>query len=271
MITTALRSLPVLTLLAAPLSAHEFWLRPATHFAAPDDTVEFALRVGMDFQGEPRPFTCELVTAFNHFTASGRSDEYSRVPATAVEPSTLSLPLAGSGTHLLAVDTIAKSITLEAEKFNDYLREDGLDRVLRLRAERGQEKSPGRELYRRCVKTLVRVGESSDTTYATRTGQRLEIVPRADPFATRPGGSLGFTVFFDDQPLAGALVRAWHRQGDKLTELPARTAADGTVAFTLPFAGDWMISVVHMVPLVDAPGYDWQSYWGNLTFAIPTP
>ncbi len=271
MITTAFRSLFLLALLAAPLSAHEFWLRPSSHFAAPDDTVEFALRVGMDFKGESRPFTRDLVTAFCDISASSRIDEYSRVHATASESHTLSLPLSGAGTHLLAVDTIAKPITLEAEKFNDYLREDGLDHILALRAERGQEKSPGRELYRRCVKTLVRVGAASDTTYATRTGQRLEIVPRADPFRLRPGGSLGFTVFFDDQPLAGALVRAWHRQGDKLTELPARTAADCTVAFTLPSAGDWMISVVHMVPLAEAPGYDWQSYWGNLTFAVPTP
>lgn len=261
-----------LALASSSLSAHEFWLRPSTHFAAPGAPVEFALRVGQGFQGEPRPFTRELVTAFRHFTGTRRSDEFSRVSAgAAAADHSLPLVLTTPGTHLLALDTIAKPITLEAEKFNDYLREDGLDHVLQLRIERGQQGAPGRELYRRCVKTLVRVGPASDAAYAARTGQRLEIVPRADPFAVRPGDALGFIVLFDDQPLAGALVRAWHRTGDQLTTLPARTAADGTVAFTLPAAGDWMISVVHMVPLLDAPGYDWQSYWGNLTFAVPPP
>ena len=51
--------------------------------------------------------------------------------------------------------------------------------------------------------------------------------------------------------------------------IKGRSAANGTITFDLPYAGPWMISLVHMIPLKDVPGYDWQSYWGNLTFALP--
>ena len=102
-----------------------------------------------------------------------------------------------------------------------------------------------------------------------RTGQRLEITPQSDPFAARPGTRLGFTITFDGQPLAGAQVRAWHHRDGNVVMIKGRSAANGTITFDLPYAGPWMISLVHMIPLKDVPGYDWQSYWGNLTFALP--
>lgn len=261
----------LLGLLGHSLPAHEFWLRPVRHLVEPGDAVELTLRVGMNFQGEPRPFSRELVTGLRHFSAAGVTDEFPRVPATAPATDALSLPIATPGTHLFAVDTIAKPITLVAEKFNAYLEEDGLDHILELRAKTGQSQAPGRERYARCVKALVRAGAGSDATWAVRTSQRLEIVPQSDPFALTPGAMLGFTVYFDSRPLGRALVRAWHRQDDRLTELQDRTNADGQVAFRLPCTGEWMISVVHMVPATDEPECDWRSFWGNLTFAVPAP
>ena len=45
--------------------------------------------------------------------------------------------------------------------------------------------------------------------------------------------------------------------------------AEGRVTVTPPWAGTWMASVVHMVPATDSPNHDWDSHWGNLTFALP--
>ena len=68
--------------------------------------------------------------------------------------------------------------------------------------------------------------------------------------------------------LEGTLVRAWHHREKNLIVVKGRTASDGMIAFDLPCAGSWMVSLVHMIPLKDVPDYDWQSYWGNLTFAL---
>jgi uncharacterized GH25 family protein len=75
-------------------------------------------------------------------------------------------------------------------------------------------------------------------------------------------------VRFEGHPLAGASVRAWHRRGAEVVILKGQTGSDGTVAFDLPQAGPWMISLVHMVPLRDVPGFDWESAWASLTFAL---
>jgi uncharacterized GH25 family protein len=255
--------------LASPLSAHEFWLIPDKFFVAPNTPLSLTLNVGEDFTGLVRPFNTEKVAALRHYSAAGAVDLISRVPAA---PGLDALPLtfAKPGTHLIAEDAHPSTITLSPDKFLGYLNEDGLEFVAAARKAAGQENEPGRERYLRCVKTLVRVGDKSDATYAVRTGQRLEITPQSDPFAARPGARLGFTVTFDGQPLAGAQVRAWHHRDGNVVMIKGRSAADGSITFDLPYAGPWMISLVHMIPLKDVPGYDWQSYWGNLTFAVPT-
>lgn len=263
-----LRALPALLLISAPLLAHEFWLAPDKFFVAPGTPVNLSILRGEDFNGEIRPIGTERVAALRHYSFAGVVDAMPRVPA-ARAVDALPFTFAQSGTHLLALDSTPSTITLSPDKFLGYLNSDGLEFIDAARKAAKQENEPGRERYLRCVKTLVRVGEKSDSTYSVRTGQRLEITPQSDPFAARPGSRLAFTITFDGQPLAGAQVRAWHHREKILVTLKGRSAADGSIAFDLPYAGPWMISLVHMIPLKDVPGYDWQSYWGNLTFAVP--
>lgn len=252
---------------ASSLPAHEFWLQPEKFAVPAGATVGLSLQRGEDFTGEVRPINTERVVALRHYSAAGVSDEMKRVPAV---PGVEKLPFtfAKAGTHLIMEDSAVSVITLSPDKFLSYLREDGLDHVEAARKEAKKDNEPGRERYLRCVKTLIQVGGKSDNTYATRTGQRLEIVPQSDPLTAKPGAKISFTVYFDGKPLANGLVRAWHHREKNLMVIKARTAADGTFSFELPYAGAWMVSLVHMIPITDVPDYDWQSYWGNLTFAL---
>lgn len=249
------------------LTAHEFWLQPEKFSAPAGATVNLTIQRGEDFTGEVRPINTERVVALRHYSAAGVTDAMKRVPA---PPGVEKLPftLEKAGTHLLMEDSAVSTITLSPDKFLSYLHEDGLEHVDAARKEAKKENEPGRERYLRCVKTLIRVGGKSDNTYATRTGQRLEIVPQNDPLAAKPGSKISFTVYFDGKPLSNGLVRAWHHREKTLMEFKGRTAADGSIAFELPYAGVWMVSLVHMIPITDVPDFDWQSYWGNLTFEV---
>ena len=84
----------------------------------------------------------------------------------------------------------------------------------------------------------------------------------------KPGDALDLQVLFDDKPLAGALLKAWNRQGGQTLIIRAKTSVDGKATFNLPYAGGWMISVVHMVPVKGAKDIDWDSLWGNLSFKL---
>lgn len=253
---------------ASSLPGHECWLQPSRFDPAAGEEVKLQIHVGMNFQGEPRPFSPQRAARLAHYSAAGAAGWTDR----ATGQLHLAFALNPPGTHLLALDSGGSLITLEAEKFNAYLKEEGLTNILELREGAGETLQPGKERYRRCIKTLLQVGGKSDDTWRTRTGQKLELVPLNDPAALRPGGKLNLLLLHEDRPLADALVRAWHRAGDNLTVIDVRTSPAGEAAFTLPFSGEWMFSTVHMARTRNDAEADWESLWGNLTlFVAATP
>ena len=267
-------------LLAAPIAqAHEFWFEPVTVPLAAGDTARLDLRVGEFFEGEQMGFSAPQTAGLQQYSASGSKDLRALLPPPSRGAvATLNLPLPAAGSYLFAFDSQPNQISLAADRFHAYLHDEGLDFIKTQREAAGTAEKPGRERYRRHVKTLLRVSDAAsagaatataaDKTYATRTGQRLEIVPSNDPLLMKPGDALGLQVLFDDKPLAGALLKAWNRQGGQTLIIRAKTSVDGKATFNLPYAGGWMVSVVHMVPVKGVKDIDWDSLWGNLSFKV---
>jgi hypothetical protein len=255
-------------LASLPATAHEFWLWPEPFAPAIGARTRITLNVGEYFSGDLIGFAKTNVAAVRHYASDTSEDLRSRVPDKAVLPD-LKLAFPRAGTHLIAFDSQPSQITLPAEKFHAYLHDEGLDSVIRQRETSGAAHLPGRERYRRNVKSLLRVGGQSDAAYGLRTGQQLEILPLADPFDKNRNEALDFQLLFDGTPLADALVKAWHKRDGQTLTIRARSTAEGVVRFTLPYDGPWMISVVHMIPATGSKDIDWDSFWGNLTFELP--
>ena len=251
--------------------AHEFWMLPDPFEAAPGSTVNLSLFVGQDFSGEQVGISAPLVADFRHYAAGAAADLKGQAPANTAVGS-VAVRLARAGTHLLAMDSHPSALELPADKFKAYLELEGLQDIIDARERAGTSSLPSRERYRRNIKTLIHAGGQNDATYSTRTGQRLEIVPLQDPAMARIGTPAGFQVYFDARPLSGALVKFWNRSGGELVALNQRTDGQGKVNIALPKAGVWMVSLVHMIATTDSTEFDWDSYWGNLTFALrPQP
>jgi uncharacterized GH25 family protein len=258
----------VLALLAPQAQAHEFWLLPDRFSLQPGDEARLTLFVGEQFRGEALPVTAGRRMALRHF----RPDSPHGV-ALAVQPGRL--PAADlrwrpeeAGTHLITFDGPPSLSELSAGKFHAYLHEEGLDFIIAARKAAGTEETPGRERYRRCAKSVLRVGAASNGVATRKVGQRLELILLAEPHALRVREALPVQLRFDDKPLAGALIKAWHRDAAQTTVLRAVTSDEGKVRFTLPFAGVWMLSVVHMIAVTGEEDADWDSYWASLTFAL---
>ena len=73
-----------------------------------------------------------------------------------------------SGLHVIGYHSKHSSVTLEAPKFEAYLKEEGLERVSALRRERGESGKPGREIFSRCAKALVLGGAGGRGGVAAR-------------------------------------------------------------------------------------------------------
>jgi uncharacterized GH25 family protein len=245
--------------------AHEFWVLPASFRLAAPATVDLSLTVGQNFTGYVAGFGKALVTRLDDYSSSGRRSLASSIPD--VLAAAARVRVDRPGTHLIALDTLPNSIVLPADKFTEYLKLEGLEQIIESRERSGTSAAEGRERYRRNIKTIVLVGARSDASFSARTGQRLELVPRDDPFRLKPGDAISLVLYFDEKPLAGALVKLWHRSGEPAAVM-RRTDDSGAVRLAVDAAGTWMASVVHMVPCTDSPEFDWDSYWGNLTFEV---
>ena len=260
-----------------PAQAHEFWLAPASAPLSPGGSASLSLLVGEMFTGELVGFSKEQTAGLRQYTADGVKDLQAMVPARPV--AALPLPLAKPGTYLIAYESQPNFISLSADKFHAYLRDEGLDFIKARRDAEGTAERPGRERYRRFVKTLLDVREplsagtalasTAEATFSTRAGQQLELVPLSDPLRLPVGEALAVQVLFEGRPLAGALLKAWHKRSGQLLTVRATTGSDGIVTVNLPYAGPWMISVVHMVAATGVKDTDWDSLWGNLSFVLP--
>ena len=245
-------------------AAHEFWLWPSPFSFPAGGTTTLGMYVGEHFDGEQIAVSPSHAAGLRAHAAGARGGQVAAQPA----PPSLKMTFTQPGTHIVAFDSAPSLLTLSADKFHAYLHEEGLDAIIGQREREGSAEKPGRERYRRHTKALLKVGHA-DSAFGQRTGQRLEILPLADPLSASPGMTIGFRVLFDDKPLPGMLVKAWHRKGAQTLVIRARSDADGQARFTLPYAGPWMVSTVHMIA-AGAEEADWDSFWGNLTFELPT-
>ena len=260
-----------------PVPAHEFWLSPVTAPVVEGDRVKLTLQVGENFEGDLIGFSAPQALDLRQYSTAGSQDLRALLPKDTSVPALL-VPMPTPGTHMVMFNSHPSIISLSADTFHAYLHDEGLDFIKAKRESAGTAQTPGRERFRRFVKTLIRVAPKPgamspqavkpDSTHSTLTGQRLEIVPTTNPLLMVPGDALGVRVVFDGKPLRGALLKAWHRRGGQTLIIRAKSSVDGFATFDLPYAGPWMISVVHMVPVLGVKDIDWDSLWSNLSFSL---
>lgn len=261
-----LLSLVGLLLVCSWVFAHEFWLEPVKFWLSKNEKVRIDHRVGEDYMGGHSDGHKYKIVKLDQYGRGQKRDIRSQVCGDSL--SSMDVSFDSEGSHLIAFNNTSKFIELEALQFNEYLRTEGLDNVAAFRRQRRDTLKAGRELYQRCVKTLIQVGKRTDDTYAINTGMRLEIIPTKNPYSQIASNQITFKVLFDNKPLSNALVLAWHKVDGKTTHKKVRSDKNGNASFTIGQTGKWMISTVHMVPHTDLKQADWQSYWGSYTFGF---
>ncbi|HIK91851.1 MAG TPA: DUF4198 domain-containing protein [Planctomycetes bacterium] len=250
-----------------PVAAHDYWLQPQQYFLSPDESTAVQLFVGDHFVSESeRSFHAKKTTAFQMISKNGTVNLKAKVtdgrkPVCTITPTQ-------SGNHLVVMERDWSHIELKAEKFDNYLKHEGLSNIVELRRKAGEENAVGRERYCRYLKALVQVGGRFDETYKQRIGHRLEILPQANPYLLDEADSLTVLVLFDGEPLRGAQVAAYNRHSDDTKTQEARTGEDGQVKFTLDRSGLWLIRLVHMQRCNGVPDIEWESFWAAYSFQM---
>ena len=255
----------VLVVASASLGAHDMWIEPATFAPESGDIVPVRLRVGQDFLGDPLARDSSLIKQFVYVDVAGRRPLVGRDGS---DPAGF-LRVGTPGMTVVGYFSNPSSVELTAEKFNQYLTEEGLDAVAALRASRYQTGAPAHEIFTRCAKSLVLTGAVKPDQGDRNLGFTLELVAEKNPYALKAGQDLPVRLTYENRPLAGALVVAMNRKRPS-QKVSARTDAEGRVQLRLPAGGMWLVKAVHMIPAPPETKAEWASYWASLTFELPS-
>ena len=244
------------------VAAHDFWIEPSTFRAAEGSPLSLALRVGEHFKGDPVPRQAAMVERFVIAGPDGTRDVTGREGSDPAGVTSLAAP----GAYVIGYRSHPKSVELDAAKFEQYLREEGLERIIDQRKQSGRANTPGIEIFSRCAKAIVaNPGSGGVIPLNDRAlGLRLELVAER----LTPGKPATFRLLYEGLPLEGALVVAIPKDAP-LQKLTARSNKAGRVNFTLP-GGVWLVKAVHMVPAARETAAEWESLWASTTFELPS-
>ena len=247
---------------ASAAFAHDFWIEPSNFHPRVGEEISLALRVGQDFRGDPVPRDDRRIIGFAVVDASG-AKPVGGLPAT--DPAGTA-KIAEPGWNVVVYRSSRSPVKLEPAKFEQYLADEGLDRILAIRKQRGETDRPGNEVFSRCAKALLAV-PPLDKGFDRIIGLTLELVPETSPTASAARGGFRVRLLYEGKPLEGALVAALPlAQPDR--KLRSRTGTDGRATLALD-RGVWLVKAVHMIPAPPETGAEWESLWASLTFEIP--
>lgn len=255
----------ILTLIVALASAHEFWLQPRKYRLTVGEELKCNFKVGENFEGEDWDLKRHKVEKLELHQGVKATDLKKLVKADGRDRITLKMN--EEGTQLVAMQSNFAFIELEAEKFNAYLKEDGLDNIAEMRAKTNTADKPAKEFYGRFVKLLVQVGNKKTDSFKKILGSPIEIIPLQNPYALKSGDYLECRVLFNGKPLIDQMVKVWNKINTTTFLQNMYTEKDGTVKFPLSSKGPWMVSTVKMIPS-EKEGADYQSMWSSLVFEI---
>lgn len=251
--------------------AHDFWIQPSHFWIAPGGTTSLGILVGHGPARQRWVLRLNRVVALFSIGPSGRRvDHRSKLSQGTYAPdAAINFPV--PGLHVIAFENIASVNSLPSDRFNDYLRAEGIRPAIEWRQKTGATGQPGREIYSRRAKALVQVGRPSPGRQAQATirlGITLEIVPDVNPYSPGASRALPVRVFYRGRPQPGAFVKLTNLADDERPVETHTTNAAGRAFFRLPRSGEWQFNVVWTRPVRD-PDADFETVFSSLTFGFP--
>ena len=262
----------VLGLYCTFANAHDFWLQPNEYWLQPGVETPLTVQVGHGTSRQRSPIPMRRVIRFEAFEPEGTTKDLRSALHLGEPDSDATLRFETPGAHVLVLETDNRARSyLPAGRFNAYLREEGLTAALAYREATQQMQTSGAENYRRVAKSIVQVGAVQSATQALVTrplGLLLEIVPERSPYAEPCEASLPVRVLYENQPLAGAMVKLTHVEHDDSTFETRITDAAGGARFSLPRFDSWRLNVVWTKPPPTSSDVNFETVFSSLSFGF---
>jgi len=251
---------------SATLFAHDLFLLPEAFFVTPGSSVNVKVLNGT-FDKSEGAVAMARIRDLSVVTPSGRMAPpragWRATGDTAVFP----ISVGQSGTYVIGLSTLDRTINLEAKDFNEYLATEGSPGILAQRKRTGEDTLPARERYSKHVKAVFQAGSTRSSSYSTVLGYPAELVPLNNPYALGRGKALRVRALVEGKPEADQLLYYGGRKADgtPVRERSVRTDRSGAASVRIPTSGHWYIKFIHMVK-VPRDTVEYESKWATLTF-----
>lgn len=195
------------------LCSHDLYIKMDTYFLQPNKEATLSLYNGTFEKSEniiarDRIIDASIVSNGTRLRldASQWTDKDSTVTQ-------LNFTTGEAGTYVAGVSTKPRNIELKAEKFNNYLKHDGVLDILEERKKNDLLEQDAIESYQKHVKAIYQVGDTKTDDWKTVLGYPIEFVPQENPYDQHTGDQLVVQLLLDGKPLSNQLVYAGHIHG----------------------------------------------------------
>ena len=244
-----------------PSAAHEFWIDPVQYTPKVGASVPIVFRIGINFQGDTYPFVRSLS---RRFTLTDRLGERTIKTLDGDDPAA-EIKFASSGLAVLVHERAPEQVVFATfEKFQENLTIEGLEPIIDKHQSTGRPMANIRELYSRCAKSLISVGNGAGADKLI--GMPLELVSEKNPYLLAGATELPVRLYAQGKPISGILVKTFNRD-DPMSPRLTRTDAEGRAIVDVSRAGEYLVSAVQMLEPRPGDDADWVSYWASLSFA----
>lgn len=212
-LTSTFLKFSCLSLIVLMLCSHDLYVKMETYFLQPNQKATLSLYNGTFEKSENIITRDRMLDA--SIVAHGKRE--------AINPSQwqdkdstitqLHFKTGNAGTYVAGVSTKARNIALTAEKFNSYLKHDGVLDMLEYRTKNDLLANDAVESYQKHVKAMYQVGDTKTDDWKTVLGYPIEFIPQENPYETYTGETLEVQLLLNGQPLSNQLVYANHISG----------------------------------------------------------
>lgn len=266
------RSLWVLTALlagfASLLLAHDLFLKLDRYFLEPEAEVTIPLLNGT-FSRSENAIDRVRFADISRADSAGRVRFDTTVVSARNNSTFLALRTGPVGTQVFGVSIYPSLVEMSSVEFHQYLRAEGLRRVIADRQRDGIAEEPVTERYAKHVKAVVQAGDLRTDGFGLVLGYPAELVPLDNPYEARRGGAIRFRALIHGAPAAGVTVLSGGRTpaGGQLPRREQVTDADGVVTVRANARGRWYVKFISIRPVV-APDRNYDSEWATITFEV---
>ncbi|MCC7055741.1 MAG: DUF4198 domain-containing protein [Gemmatimonadaceae bacterium] len=258
-----------LLLVAAPLLAHDMFLRLEAFFLAPNTAANVRLFNGTFILSE-NSITPDRLNDIAVVSPAGRAKLDVSVWNASGDTSVFPIRTGAAGTYVLGVSTKPRVLEMSGPEFNAYLSSDGIPDELAYRRARKLLDERSKERYEKHVKALVQVGTTTGPAFGTVLGYPAELVPLANPYAMKVGDVLQVRALVDGRPAANQFVQygGLSASNGRVAQRNTRSDASGIVRIPLDRTGTYYVKFINMTRVANDAAANHHSKWASLTFAV---